>query len=73
MSEDVTALLKAGESHTVYSLVTEMGCAVENFEEIYAVVKMKDGRWLVLETGTNMGLAFGIAILQDHLSEHLRD
>lgn len=66
-----TPLYKAGAVHTIHTLITELVEKVELIEEIYMVVKDKDGNFEEVLCGDLAGLGVSIAVLQKYMMEHI--
>lgn len=54
---------------TVRSVIADLTNIESEIEEIYLVVKTKDGQWAPSLCGDLQGLAFAILFLQQHWNE----
>lgn len=54
---------------TPHTVATQIVNEVENIEEIYCVVKSKDGNWVEIMAGTTGGLAQAVLMLQKYWNE----
>lgn len=54
---------------TPHTVVTQIVNEVENIDEIYCVVKNKEGDWVEIMSGTHAGLAFAALCLQKYWGE----
>lgn len=64
-------LYKAGAQHTVHTLITELAEKVDSIEELYVVVKDKDGNFQESLCGDMAGVCFAALLLQKFALENV--